>query len=149
LDKDNRHFIVAGCTGEKAFVIEAGQRSPTTTTYDVHQAEAQADRQRYVLDEVRQQVGLQVWTTFQALRAASENVTNSATLLDVAQRSYVAAERRYQIGVGSILELLNAQSALAEAKRQRIQALTDWRSERLQLAEKLGRLGMWDVLPGK
>lgn len=118
-------------------------------TYDVHQAEAQADRQRYVLDEVRQQVGLQVWTTFQALRAASENVTNSATLLDVAQRSYVAAERRYQIGVGSILELLNAQSALAEAKRQRIQALTDWRSERLQLAEKLGRLGMWDVLPGK
>lgn len=118
-------------------------------TYDVHQADAQVDRQRYVLDEVKQKVGLDVWTTYQALKAAGQNVINSATLLDVAQRSYVAADRRYQMGVGNILELLSAQSALAEAKRQRIQALTDWRSERLQLAEKLGRLGMWDILPSQ
>lgn len=117
-------------------------------TYDVHRAQAEAEKQGDVLDEARRQVGLDVWTSYQALQAAGKNVTNSATLLDVAQQSYAAAQRRYQIGVGSILELLNAQSALAEAKRQRIQALTDWRSERLQLAAKLGRLGMWDVLPG-
>ncbi len=115
-------------------------------TYDIHQAKAEAERQRDVLDEARQRVGLDVWTSFQALQAAGKNVTNSATLLDVAQRSYIAAQRRYEIGVGSILELLSAQSSLAGAKRQRIQALTDWRSERLQLAAKLGRLGMWDTL---
>lgn len=118
-------------------------------TYEIHRAEAEAEKQRDVLDEARQQVGLDVWTSYQALQAAGENATNSATLLDVAQKSYVAAQRRYEIGVGSILELLNAQSSLAEAKRQRIQALTDWRSERLQLAAKLGRLGMWDILPNQ
>jgi outer membrane protein len=118
-------------------------------TYDIHQAEAQAERQHDVLDEARQQVGLDVWTSYQALQAAGKNVANSATLLDVAQKSYVAAQRRYEIGVGSILELLNSQSSLAEAKRQRIQALTDWRSGRLQLAAKLGRLGMWDILPSQ
>lgn len=118
-------------------------------TYDIHQAEAAAEKQRDMLDEARQQVGLDVWTSYHALQAAGKNVANSAMLLDVAQKSYAAAGRRYQIGVGSILELLNAQSSLAEAKRQRIQALTDWRSERLQLAGKLGRLGMRDVFPGQ
>lgn len=118
-------------------------------TYEIHRAEAEAEKERDVLDEARQQVGLDVWTSYQALQAAGKNVTNSATLLDVAQKSYAAAKRRYQIGVGSILELLNAQSSLAEAKRQRIQAWTDWRSERLQLAAKLGRLGMGDVLRGR
>ena len=114
-------------------------------TYQIRQAEAQTELQRATLDEVQQQVGLDVWTSYQALQTATHNLGNSATLLDVARRSYAAAERRYQVGVGNILELLNAQSSLAGAKRQRIQALTDWRSARLQLAAKLGKLGMWDV----
>jgi outer membrane protein len=69
-------------------------------------------------------------------------------LLDIAQRSYSAAQGRYQVGVGSIVELLNAQSSLAAAKRQRIQSLTDWRSARLQLASKLGTLGISDIAEG-
>ncbi|PMS27139.1 TolC family protein [Trinickia soli] len=115
--------------------------------YDIHQAQAEAEKQGDMLEEARQQVGLDVWTSYQALQAAGKNVANSATLLDVAQKSYAAAQRRYEIGVGGILELLNAQSSLAGAKRQRIGALTDWRSERLQLAAKLGKLGMWNLLP--
>lgn len=114
-------------------------------TYQIRQAQAQTDLQRATLDEVQQQVGLDVWTSYQALQTATDNLSNSAVLLDVAQRSYTAAQRRYEVGVGNILELLNAQSSLAGATRQRIQALTDWRSARLQLAAKLGRLGMWDI----
>jgi outer membrane protein len=112
-------------------------------TYQVRQAEAQAELQRDTLDEVQQQVGLDVWTSYQTLQSAIKNGANSATLLEIAQRSYGVAQRRYQVGVGNILELLGAQSSLAHAKRQRIQALTDWRSARLQLAAKLGKLGMW------
>ena len=66
-------------------------------------------------------------------------------LLEVARKSYDAAQRRYEVGVGNMLELLNAQSSLATAKQQRIQSLTDWRSARLQLAAKLGRLDMSSV----
>jgi len=110
--------------------------------YQVRQAAAQTEVQRYTLDETRNQVGLDVWTTYQALKTATENVGNSMTLLDIAQRSEDAAQHRYVVGVGNILELLNAQSALATAKKQRIQSLTDWRTARLQLAGKLGKLGM-------
>jgi outer membrane protein len=114
-------------------------------TYQIHRAEAQVELQRDTLDEAQQQVGLGVWTSYQALQTTTHNLGNSATLLDLAQRSYTAAQRRYQVGVGNILDLLNAQSSLANAKRRRIAALTDWRTARLQLAAKLGKLGMWDV----
>ncbi|MDR6450398.1 UNVERIFIED_ORG: outer membrane protein [Burkholderia sp. 1263] len=114
-------------------------------TYQIREAEAQTELQRDTLNEVQQQVGLDVWNSYQALKTTSRNLANDAMLLDVAQRSYAAAQRRYQVGVGNILELLNAQSSLAGAKRLRIQGLTDWRSARLQLAAKLGKLGMWDI----
>lgn len=114
-------------------------------TYQIRQAEAQTELQQDLLNEARQQAGLDVWTSDQSLRGATKNLDNSATLLTLAQRSYAAAQRRYQASVGGILELLVAQSALANAKKQRIQALTDWRSARLQLAAKLGRLGMWNI----
>ena len=117
-----------------------------TRTYQIRQAEAQTELQRDTLNEVQQQVGLDVWNSYQTLQTSTHNLGNSAMLLDVARRSYTAAQRRYQTGVGNILELLNAQSSLAGAKRQRIQALTDWRSARLQLASKLGRLGMSDIV---
>ena len=110
--------------------------------YQVLQAEAQTEVQRDTLDEARNQVALDVWTSYQALKTATENIGNSATLLDIAQQSEDAAQHRYQAGVGNILELLNAQSALATAKKQRVQALMDWRTARLELAGKLGRLGM-------
>ncbi|MPV61411.1 Fis family transcriptional regulator [Burkholderia sp. HI2761] len=114
-------------------------------TYQVRQADAQTELQMDLLAEARQQVRLDVWNSYQLLQSTTKNLNNSANLLALAQQSYEAARRRYQIGVGNILELLNTQSALANAKKQRIQALTDWRSARLQLASKLGRLGMWSL----
>jgi outer membrane protein len=119
-----------------------------TRTYQIHEAQAKAESQEDALDEAQRQVGLDVWTSYQALETATGNLENTVTLLDVAQRSYEAAQRRYQVGVGNVLELLNAQSSLAAAKRQRIQSLTDWRSARLQLAGKLGRLDMSDIADG-
>ncbi|KVD94622.1 Fis family transcriptional regulator [Burkholderia stagnalis] len=116
-------------------------------TYQVRQADAQTELQVDLWAEARQQVGLDVWNSYHALQSATKNVNNSAYFLTLAQHSYEAAQRRYQIGVGNILELLNAQAALANAKKQRIQALTDWRSARLQLASRLGRLGMWNLEP--
>ncbi len=118
-------------------------------TYLTRQAEAQTDLQAALLDETRQQVGLDVWTSYQAVQSATSNLGNSATLLSLAQRSYEAAKRRYQMGAGNIQELLNTQSSLASAKQRRIRALTDWRSGRLQLAAKLGKLGMWSLDSGQ
>ncbi len=114
-------------------------------SYQVQQARAQAELQQVAIDQTRDQVGLNVWTSYQALQTATQNVANSAQLLELALAAQQASQDRYLAGVGNILELLNSQSTLATAKHQRLQALTDWRAARLQLASRLGKLGMWSL----
>lgn len=109
-------------------------------SYRIGGAHAQAELQKDMLDEARQQVALDVWKSYQLLQTDTENINNAATLLLVTQRSFDVARHRYAAGVGNILELLSAQKALSEARQQRVQALTGWRAARLQLAAKLGRL---------
>jgi outer membrane protein len=113
--------------------------------YQIDQARAEAERQQDVLDETRQQVALDVWTSWHALTTATQNVTNSMSLLDIARQAYEAARHRYDAGVGNILELMNTQAALAGAQQQRIQALADWNNARISLASKLGRLDAADI----
>jgi outer membrane protein len=111
-------------------------------TYQVKQANAHTELQLDLLAEVRQRLGLEVWSGYQSVNGATANLGHSATLLRLAQRAYDAALRRYESGVGGILELLNSQAALARAKQQKVQALTDWRVARLELAAALGKLGV-------
>lgn len=113
--------------------------------YQVDQARAQAERQLHTVDEARQKVALDVWTSYQSLTRATRNAENSAKLLDTAQHAWNAARHRYDAGVGSILELMNTQAALANAKQRRIQALADWDNSRIDLASKLGTLDMSSV----
>ncbi|WP_260436376.1 TolC family protein [Burkholderia sp. Bp9143] len=113
--------------------------------YKTREAHAQVEVQRSTLDKTKQQVGLDVWKSYQSLQTDTQNLQNTEMLLQIARKSFVAARHRYNAGVGNILELLSAQSSLSDANRQRIQALTDWRAARLQLAAKIGRLGIQDL----
>jgi outer membrane protein len=47
--------------------------------------------------------------------------------------------------VGNIVELLNSESNLANARFQYVQAHYNWRIGKAQLAQALGRLDMGDV----
>ncbi|WP_042298598.1 TolC family protein [Paraburkholderia bannensis] len=114
-------------------------------SYQIDQARAVAERQQDTLEETRLKVGLDVWNSYYALEAASESAAHSKSLLTLAQQAYTAAEHRYNVGVGNILELLNTQTTLANAKERRIQMLTDWDNARIDLASKLGRLDMSSI----
>ncbi|HMA49312.1 MAG TPA: TolC family protein, partial [Magnetospirillaceae bacterium] len=100
-------------------------------TYKVRQAEAEKAAQEAALDDTRRQVGLEVWSSYHALRSATIGLENSGRYLDVAQRSYAVALRRYTSGAGTMLELLNVQTSLANARQQRVKSLADWRTSRL------------------
>lgn len=113
--------------------------------YQVDQARAQAERQLDALDDARRRVMLDVWKSYHALDTATQNVGNSASLLSISQRAFDAAQRRYESGVGNILELMNTQAALANAAQRRVQALADWGDARFDLAAKLGRLRQEDA----
>jgi outer membrane protein TolC len=66
----------------------------------------------------------------------------SADLLASATQSETVARARYKEGVGSIVDLLIAQSALATARAQDVQARWQWRTSLAQLAHDTGALGL-------
>ncbi|EIF31223.1 outer membrane protein [Burkholderia sp. Ch1-1] len=138
-------FAATGRDGYIGVQLQIPLFEGLSRTYKVRAAQAQAEVQADSLDEARRQIALDVWKSYQALQTNIKSVSNTATLKQIAQRSFEVAKRRYAVGVGSILELLNAQKALSEARQQRIQALTDWRVARLQLAAKIGRLNAGDL----
>jgi outer membrane protein len=111
-----------------------------STTYKVRSAQARADVAAAQRDSLRLQVALDVWSSYQSLITASQTITTSADLLASAEQSERVALGRYKAGVGSILDVLNAQSALAAARLQRIQARLDWHVSRATLAKAVGAL---------
>ncbi|WP_321821903.1 MULTISPECIES: TolC family protein [unclassified Burkholderia] len=112
--------------------------------YRVAQAKAQADAREADVRNTELKVSLDVWKSYQSLQTDTTNLDNSRHLLDTALHSLDIARGRYKAGVGTFTELLNAQSALADARRQRVLAVSKWRIARLKLAESLGRLGLWN-----
>jgi len=110
------------------------------TTYKVRSAQAKAEAAGAQFDNVSLQVALDVWTAFQNLTTATQTIRTTADLLASAEQSERVALGRYKAGVGNILDVLNAQSALAAARVQRIQAMLDWNVSRASLAKAVGTL---------
>jgi outer membrane protein len=111
-------------------------------SYDVRAAQASVESQEENLRDIEQQVTLSVWSAYTTLQTDSENLRNTQVLLESARQSYVAAQQRYLKGIGSIIELLTAQTALGSARQRRVQSLADWRAARLELSASLGRLSL-------
>jgi outer membrane protein len=98
--------------------------------------EAEAARVR----SLEQQVSLQVFLTYQQLRTARTRVATADDLFASASEAADASRARYREGVGSLLELLNAEQALANARAQRVQARVEWHTSLVQLAHDAGLL---------
>ena len=103
-------------------------------------AEAQAEAQAARREQLRLQVALDVWSANANLATATQSVKTAEELLESAAQSERVAAGRYRAGVGSILDLLVAQAALANARQSRIQAGYNWYVSRAALAQSMGAL---------
>ncbi|QDQ84770.1 TolC family protein [Paraburkholderia megapolitana] len=112
-------------------------------TYQIREAQAKVAEQQESVRDARKQVAVGVWTDYEAVIASEDNVESTQRLLSIADQSFDAANRRYRVGAGSILEVLNAQSALARAQKEHVASLADFATATLTLAAKLGRLHDW------
>lgn len=119
-------------------------------TYRARAAEAQVDARNAQRDRIRLQVALDVWNAYNNLNTATQALRTSSDLLGSASQSAQVALGRYKAGVGSILDVLNAQSALASARQQNVQAALNWNVSRATLAQSMGSLdyGLLQTLPG-
>jgi outer membrane protein len=108
--------------------------------YDVRQAQAALQARDADAERERLVVSLDVWNGYYALDSANKQLAETATLYTASQQNQEVALGRYQSGVGTILDLLTAQTAAANARIVRINAELGWQVARAQLALALGRL---------
>jgi outer membrane protein len=108
--------------------------------YDLRAAEYQAEAAAAQTETVRQQVVFQVFSAYYGLQTATRRVRTSDDLLASATQSSEVARARYKAGVGSVLDLLAAQTALANARAQQVDARLAWSVSLAQLAHDAGVL---------
>jgi TolC family type I secretion outer membrane protein len=109
-------------------------------SYDLRKAEAEAEAAQAESRDLANQVVLQVWNSYYAVRTALKRLATSADLLASADESAAVALERYKSGVGTILDLLSAQSSLMDARAQSVLARSDWLVSVARLAHDTGRL---------
>ena len=110
------------------------------TKYKVQAAQQQLKINEAEYEKLSQEASLEVYKTYQTLVSETQATRTSADLVASAQASYDLALGRYKAGVGTILDLLSAQSALASAKQQHIQSLYNWYITKASLAKSMGTL---------
>jgi TolC family type I secretion outer membrane protein len=135
---------ISGSGSNTPHSIAVGMHWPVFTgfrnVFDVRQAEVEAQLAREDVRALEQQVNLQVWTSYYALQTATRRLTAARDLLASAQQSVDVASSRYRAGVGGILDLLTAESALESARAQEVQSRADWFLAVAQLAHDTGSL---------
>jgi len=109
-------------------------------TYQIRSAKALADLRAAQRDTLRLQISLDVWRAYHNLRTSAQSISAARTLVESAEESARVAFGRYKAGVGNILDVLNAQSALADARQQFVQSSLNWNIARASLAQSMGAL---------
>ena len=109
------------------------------TRGQVREARANATAIDAQLEQLRQSVRLEVEQARLGVRAAQATLGASGEAAEAARERLTLAEGRYQTGVGSIIELADAQLALTTALGQQVQAKFQLAVARSQLLKALGR----------
>lgn len=115
------------------------------THYNVEQAQAVVKVREGQLRATRRETLLAVVQTYADAQSALRNLDVSEDLLRAAQAAFESSQRRYAQGAADIVELLNAQAALADARTERTQSLAAWSSARLRLLASAGVLDRADI----
>jgi outer membrane protein TolC len=108
--------------------------------YDLRAAHFDAEAADARAATLRQQVVYQVFSSYYALQTSARRVRTAEDLIASAEQSNEVALGRYRAGVGTVLDLLSAQSALASARAQRVDARLAWSVSLAQLAHDAGVL---------
>jgi outer membrane protein len=89
---------------------------------EVQRAQIAQDNARIALENQRQQVGLEVRRAYLDWQAAQQQLAAAQAQVTAAQQSLTATDQRYRAGVGTLVELTQARSLLAQAQSQLVSA---------------------------
>ena len=139
-----RTYLADVPQGVTNYNVQVGLRVPLfagfSRIWNERAAQAQAEAAAADAESVEQQVVFEVFQAYYALQTATRSVSAADDLLASADETVRVTLGRYRGGVGTILDLLAAQSALADARARRIESLWLWHSALAQLAHDAGIL---------
>ena len=93
---------------------------------DLHQAQAQHTQLMGTRDVIRTQVDMEVRQAYARLTSAADQVTVARSRVAEAEEALRIANVRYAAGVGTAVEVADAESSLTSAQQGLTQALTQW-----------------------
>ena len=105
-------------------------------------AQAHADKRavQAAIDSLRDKIANQVWTAYSNVQTALRQQQAAAALLTASQESYEAAHEAYGYGVRNLLDVVQAQKTLAQARSEDISARTQLLLQVTNLAFQTGDL---------
>jgi outer membrane protein TolC len=108
------------------------------TRGDILQARARAEQARYAYERSRLDLEVEVRSAINAARQANEGIDVARTGLESAEEDLKLSQEKYNVGSGTILDLLDAQVNLQRARQQYVAALTQARIAEAQIARARG-----------
>lgn len=105
----------------------------------IREAAANLDAQKATEEQVKNGIALEVRDAYLNLKSALETIGSAKKAVDSAQEGYKLSNLRYDSGVGTNLEILDAQVALTQAKTNYLQALFDVEIAKAKINKVVGK----------
>lgn len=108
------------------------------TAAKVRAADANLYKAEETYRQTKDSVQLDVRNNYLSLREAEKRIATSRVAVDSAEEDYRISQLRYQAGVGTNIDVMDAQVALTQAKNNYVQALYDYNTSSAALAKAMG-----------
>jgi outer membrane protein len=105
----------------------------------IQQSRAARNQAGYAYDRLRLDVQVEVREAVSTARQANEGLIVAQEQVESAREDLKLSQEKYNVGSGTILELIDAQVALVRARSNYVQALTQVRSAEARLERVRGR----------
>jgi len=103
------------------------------------QAKARKEQTLAMKELLRQKIALEVESALLSLEEASDRIETTAKSVEQAREAVQIAQEKYRVGMGSGIEVLDAQVALTQAETNALQAVFDRAVAKAQLELAIGK----------
>lgn len=116
--------------------------------YKISQARYQLEQQKAELKQLENDIQQEVWTTFQNFFTAKKTYEISLTMFASAEQNAKVALGAYKAGKGSILNVLDAQSKLADVRSTRSRSFYELLIAKTNIVRKIGLIDPFKTKKG-
>lgn len=139
-----RQYFQRGITDHYDFAASLALTFPLFQGYfiesSIKQAKANLEVVKAELEEVRLSIIQQVANYRSDVIFAGESIQYATSYLESAEEDYKVSLERYKVGTGTIVDLINAQTAVANARAKLAEAQNSWYTSLANLAYSTGIL---------